>query len=312
MRPKTEKVNKLFLKFCGFSGKTISQVALSLNATARRNSGKDCNFQHIPHCHGEEEICVSTRYALFHSFMVCLSLTTLSCVSFMLTTFSRPQIAFEDQDTLLELLCSLLSPIGQYRSQHLQPSKGKRDKKRKRKEAEATDSHPMVPPAPELTSYVDAGLSAVTRSLENAAAKGRSLVITARSGNEAADEECDVLSYSVIFIARSGQPSILNSHLPQMVAVASATHPSKPPIRLVGLSRACEDRLSECLGIPRVSCIGIREDAPNSKALVDFARQHVPTIEVPWLEEAQKAEYKETKINTIQTTIGAKKQITRT
>jgi ribonuclease P/MRP protein subunit POP3 len=237
---------------------------------------------------------------------------SLSYVSFVLTVLSRPQIALEDQETLLELLCSLLSPIGHYRSRYIQPSKGKRDKKRKRKEAEATESHSILPPAPDLTSYVDVGLSAVTRSLESATAKGRGLALTANPGNYAADEECDLRYYSTIFIARSGQPSILNSHLPQMIAVASATHPSKVPIRLVGLSKACEDRLSECLGVPRVSCVGIREGAPNSKALVDFALQHVPMIEVPWLEEAQRAEYKETKINTSQTTIGAKKQTSRT
>lgn len=93
-----------------------------------------------------------------------------------------------------------------------------------------------------------------------------------------------------------------------MVAVASKSHPSRPPTRLVELPRACEVRLCESLGIPRVSCIGLCVDAPNSIPLVDFTRQHVAITEVPWLQEASNAEYRTTKINSTETVIGAKKK----
>lgn len=62
------------------------------------------------------------------------------------------------------------------------------------------------------------------------------------------------------------------------------------------------------LGIPRVSVIGIRNDAPNSKALVDFARQHVPLTEIPWLKEAPNANFQDTKINTINTFVGQRQK----
>ncbi|RYP57644.1 hypothetical protein DL769_009365 [Monosporascus sp. CRB-8-3] len=226
------------------------------------------------------------------------------------STVSWPQVVLEDQDTILELLCTLLAPLGQYRTQNVTASKGRRDKKRKRKESTTTSSQLPIPPAPELRSYVDVGLSTVTRRLQEATA--------ARDCAEAPSEERPTKEdsphcfYSVIFVARSGQPNVLNSHLPQMVAAASKAHPQQVPIRLVGLSKACEEHLSESLGIPRVSCIGLHENAPNSKPLVEFAREHVPVIKMQWLDEAGQAEHRQTKINAIETTIGAKKQTART
>lgn len=224
------------------------------------------------------------------------------------SAISWPNINLEDQDTILELLCNLLAPLGQYRSEHLTLSNGKRERKRKRKAPIAQPQHLPPPPVPELKLYVDVGLSAVTRYLQETASKEH-------SGKSNAEDKgvCQEppITYSAIFVTRSGQPNVLNGHLPQMVAVASKAHPMVAPTRLVGLSKACEDRLSECLGIPRVSCIGLREGAPSSKALVDFTRQHVPVIEVMWLDEARTTEHKETNINVIETFVGSKKQHNR-
>ncbi|KAI0015937.1 hypothetical protein F4780DRAFT_783717 [Xylariomycetidae sp. FL0641] len=213
---------------------------------------------------------------------------------------SWPGVDSDSQQTILELLCSLLAPIGKYRLAYVKPSQGKRAKKRKRREASESDKMPL-PPTPELLAHIDVGLPAVTRRLQDAISR------RSNSSTSKTTQPLDNL-YSVIVIARSGQPNAFNDHLPQMVAMASKSHPSHAPIRLVGLSKACEDRLSEALGIPRASCIAIYKDAPNSKALVDYARQHVPILEMPWFEEASQAEYQETKINTIETFVGSAKQ----
>ncbi|OTA94560.1 hypothetical protein M434DRAFT_394624 [Hypoxylon sp. CO27-5] len=196
---------------------------------------------------------------------------------------------------------SLLGSLGQYRSQYTQLSKGKRDKKRKRKAPTTACKDLSPPPVPELKSYVDVGLPAVTRHLQETASKAQSVESNLK-------DKQPTPSYSAIFVARSAYPNALNGHLPQMVAVYSKSHPEQMPIRLVGLSKSYEDRLSEALGIPRVSCIGLREQAPNSKALIEFVRQHVPVIEVQWLEEARQAEHRETNIKTIETSVGSKKQ----
>jgi ribonuclease P/MRP protein subunit POP3 len=92
-----------------------------------------------------------------------------------------------------------------------------------------------------------------------------------------------------------------------MVATAAQSQPAYRAVRLVGFSKACEDRLSAALGIPRVSSIGLREDAPQAKGLVDFVRERVPPIEVAWLKEAQSAKFLETKIDAVPTKIGNKK-----
>ncbi|KAI1326374.1 hypothetical protein F5Y16DRAFT_375091 [Xylariaceae sp. FL0255] len=223
------------------------------------------------------------------------------------STVAWPQISIQDQDTILELLCSLLIPLGNYRAQYSYPSKGNRARKRKRKhEADQQDVLP-VPPVPDLQSRVDIGLSSVTRGLQKMVADGNDTAKSPedeQSTNSTAAGPC----YSLIFVPRSAQPTTLSSHLPQMVAVASKAHPSRTPPRLVGFSKACEDRLSEALGIPRVSCIGLHDDALNAKPLVDFARAHVPIVEVPWLEEASRGEYRDTKIDRFNTVIGTKQK----
>ncbi|KAI0395297.1 hypothetical protein F5Y17DRAFT_423823 [Xylariaceae sp. FL0594] len=219
---------------------------------------------------------------------------------------SWPELQPRDQDTILQLLCGLLSPLGHYRSQHVKVSKGKRAKKRKQGENLAQDAAQPVPPAPELRSYIDIGLSSVSRCLQQAVSKTSTAEIQHKSPQPG--DSPPTRFYSVIFVARSGQPNALSSHLPQMVAVASKCQPSLPPIRLVELPKACESRLSDALGIPRVSCVGLCVDAPNSQSLVEFVQSHVPAIEVPWLSEAIRPEHRATKINTIETTIGARKK----
>lgn len=95
-----------------------------------------------------------------------------------------------------------------------------------------------------------------------------------------------------------------------MVALAAQSQPPDRAVRLVGLSKACEDRLSAALGIPRVSSIGLREDAPQAKGLVEYVREHVAPVEIVWLREVQAGRFLETKIDAVQTKIGLKKQRT--
>ncbi|KAI1808397.1 hypothetical protein F4811DRAFT_500706 [Daldinia bambusicola] len=222
---------------------------------------------------------------------------------------SWPSITLEDQETILELLCSLLAPLGQYRLEYVELSKGKRDKKRKRKITTTQSERIAPPPAPELNSYVDVGIVTVTRHLQELASQAQVKITS--SDDKPTTQDVAHRSYSAIFVDRSELPNVLNGHLPQAVAIASKAHPEKIPIRLVGFSKSCGERLSESLGIPRVFCIGILQGAPDSQALVEFTTKHVPIIEIQWVEEAKKAEYKATSINTIETFVGTKKQHSR-
>lgn len=113
--------------------------------------------------------------------------------------------------------------------------------------------------------------------------------------------------FSAILVARSNQPPVLNSHLPQLLNAASKAYPTKQSTRLVQLPKGSETRIAEALGLLRVSFLGILDDAPNSKALIDLIRDSVEEIETPWLDEAKKAEFLDTKIISIQTTVGTAK-----
>lgn len=164
-----------------------------------------------------------------------------------------------------------------------------------------------MPPSPEVASCVDVGLSNITRNLQLNASS--SALETEPKESQDASTPKPQVSYSVIFVSRSGPPSALISHLPQMVAVASKSQQLAEPTRLVGFSKACEERLSSCMGIPRVTSVGLRVgEMAQLKAVVDFVRERVSAVDVPWLEHATKGTYRETKINTIQAPIGKRRK----
>jgi len=186
--------------------------------------------------------------------------------------------------------------LGEYRRNHITPSRGKRSRAAQKEKPGGETAHPEKPPVPELSASVDVGLANVTRALEKSGTA---------SGGEVGDED---VVYSAVFVVRSGHPPAFSSHFPQMVAAASQRRPGRDAVRLVGFSKSCEERLGACIGIPRVSTVGLREGAPQSRALVDFIRARVPPVEVAWLDEAKDGKHLPTKINSAETTIGAKKQ----
>ncbi|KAL2271629.1 hypothetical protein VTJ83DRAFT_1000 [Remersonia thermophila] len=247
------------------------------------------------------------------------------------TAVEWPQISQEDQDAILELLCQLLSPIGNHRRSFLVPSKGKR---KRSKPADASNTgasavpDPSSPPAPELSAYVDVGLSQISRTLQAMSSTTHPTTTTtsssSSSSSSAASSEAaaaaaaaasgpnpnptpESLPYTIIFIARSNPSPAFHSHFPQLVALASRPRPPSAAVRLVGFSKACEGRLSEALGIPRASCIALREGAPQAKGLVEFVRDKVKPIEAGWVDEVKKAAFLETKIKAVPTKVGAKK-----
>lgn len=236
------------------------------------------------------------------------ALTSVLCLPFedssgQYSTRLRPWLTYS---------CSLLSPLGHHRRSFIAPSRGKRAKRRKRKGAEGDVAADAVPPAPELAKYVDLGLASISRSLEEirAASEADAAAESQPTGGERTSVVPPAEPYAVVFVSRSGQPSAFHSHFPQMVAVASKSVPSRQPIRLVGFSAACEDRLSAALGVPRVSSIGLREGAPQAKALIEFAREHVAPVDVSWFREVESGRFLGTKIKAVEVPIGAKKQRT--
>ena len=207
---------------------------------------------------------------------------------------------------------SLLSPLGVYRDTYLNPSKGKRQRaKRKHDELAQATPQTKTPPRPELAGYIDVGLSCISRQLELLSGRHENNPSSEKQpeSKSSSTNETPQQQYAVIFVSRSGLAPAFIAHFPQMVAAASSPNANEDSARLVGFSRSCQERLSSCLGIPRVSSVAIRTGAPQSKALVDFVRAHVPSIEVTWLEEALAADHLQTNINAVTTSIGPQKKV---
>lgn len=192
--------------------------------------------------------------------------------------------------------------MGQHR-QSTPSSKGKRSKKRKREVEEQATSREEVaaskPPTPHIAAFTDVGLSSITKHLQELVSK------SPEAGGDTTNH--DSQPYALIFVARSGQPPAFSSHFPQMVAVASKHSGKGEFIRLVGYSKHCSDRLSASLGIPRVSSVGVRLGAPRAQALTDYVREHVPPVKIPWLEDAESAEYRQSRISSEEKTVSQKK-----
>ena len=111
----------------------------------------------------------------------------------------------------------------------------------------------------------------------------------------------------MVFVTRGNQASTFNCHFPQMIGAASKHLSSDEQIRLVGFSKPCSERLSTCLGVPRVSSLAIIKDAPGARALHNFVMKTVAPVEASWLNGSADAQYLAPKINAIETTVGPKR-----
>lgn len=192
-----------------------------------------------------------------------------------------------DQESLTELLCNIISPIGLHRTNHSIPSKGKKDKKRKR--ALAIETLP-IPVPPTISSFVVVGLNNIVRRLASISHKSK-------PQSAVDDHHADISlgkenklnhrdgHFAAILVVSPFTPPIVNSMLPQLVFTASLAPPELHKTRLVQLPKGCEGRFCQALGVPRVSCIGILEGAPQMKSFMEFIRERVPEVKIPWLED---------------------------
>ncbi|OJD36090.1 rna-processing protein [Diplodia corticola] len=215
-----------------------------------------------------------------------------------------PQISTADHDIILEMLVNLLVPIGQHRSAHGTPSKGKRSRKRKRHGAlsEAATSAPPPPPPPDLIRHITVGINSTTRHLEQLAqAAGgaqsdqmdpsKQSHAVAPGETNAPPHPAKSLRHLSLIITLQPPSSITTSHLPLLTQTASHGLASSETALLVPLKPVSESKLATALGLPRVGVIGIMDDAPGVEPLIKYARERVPTTDVPWLREALGGHY---------------------
>ena len=237
-----------------------------------------------------------------------------SSVGFHLPLANDAHVRADDADS------SLLKPIGKHRLDFIQPSKGKRSKRKRsnhRSEDQKDSPHTKdralsqqnelnnAPLEPEVASFVTVGFNSVERALEAAChyrmTRSFSSTPAAPSGNRFPE-------MVAIFVDRVDQAHALYAHLPLLVSTSSFSLPLATKIRLVALPRGATGRLSAALHIPRASMIGLHSGAPNTAPLVDFVRKHVSTIEVPWLKRLQEGKYSPVEISTRQIVVSKKSE----
>ncbi|ORY15158.1 hypothetical protein BCR34DRAFT_612328 [Clohesyomyces aquaticus] len=237
------------------------------------------------------------------------------------TETTWPHISPEDQNVIIDLLCTIFTPIGDHRRTHRPPSKGKKSNKRKR----AASNEEPIPPPPPVSNHILIGMNTVTRHLSALAATSCPSTLLASISSPPAAKHQDGLHdlnppheppppnhsheppptpLSLLILPHpSPSSSLPHAHLPTLVHLASLTHPSpkkSEPTRLVPLSSASEARLAAALHLPRVGAIGILESAVGEgvgvDALVGYVREKVGRVECKWIEEAVGAEWKGVRI----------------
>jgi ribonuclease P/MRP protein subunit POP3 len=214
---------------------------------------------------------------------------------------------------------SLLEPIGRHRSTHTTASKGKRNKKRKRSKRDSPEKlllEPQSPSLPAVQNHVTVGLNSTTRYLESVlhTVATREPLASEAPDNDNPDKDFflshpDVLSQrnaelnednphhlAAIFMTEATANYLPYTHLPTLAALASARHPATPAIRIVQLKASAEAKICEALGLPRAGIVGVLEDAPGAGPLVEYVRDFVNAVEVPWTREVADGKWLGTKI----------------
>ncbi|KAF4313776.1 rna-processing protein [Botryosphaeria dothidea] len=209
------------------------------------------------------------------------------------TTVQWPQFTTADHDIMLEMLTNFLAPIGQHRSTHITPLKGKRSKKRKRHEAQGEAQPIKAPPRrPDLSRHITVGINSTTRHLEELAQGDAPRLVKQPHADETKAPRSPIsLPHLPLIFTLQPPSSITITHLPLLAQMASRELTSFASARIIPLKPSSEHRLTAALGLPRVGVVGIMEDAPGARPLIDLVRQKVSATYVPWLREVSDGRY---------------------
>ncbi|KAF2126068.1 hypothetical protein P153DRAFT_388818 [Dothidotthia symphoricarpi CBS 119687] len=200
-----------------------------------------------------------------------------------------PQISYDDQKIIIDLVCNLLTPLGDHRKTHIPPSRGK-SKKRKRATNPAETDPP--PPPPALKHHILIGLNSMTRHLEALASHtAPSAFRTEGQDTSTTDTSNPSITtprpLSLILLTTPHPPSSpSHAHIPTLLHLANQPPSKSPPTLLVPLPATADALLAAALHIPRVGALGIHAGAPGAAALEAFARERVAGTECAWVDEA--------------------------
>ncbi|THZ09746.1 hypothetical protein D6C95_01054 [Aureobasidium pullulans] len=200
---------------------------------------------------------------------------------------SIPELSKDKNEIILGLLSSLLEPIGRHRAAHTVKSSAKKSNKRKRTSEQDTD--PAVnpqPQEPEILKHLTVGLNSTSRHLEAEAAFSKFEQTSVPDKETKATEQATRKRMGVVFLTKP-KDNLVYAHLPLLCYASSGAEKEKSQhTRLVLLDPACERTIATAMGLPRAGVVGLFDDAPGAAPLLEYIRDNVALVEVPWLEQA--------------------------
>lgn len=107
-------------------------------------------------------------------------------------------------------------------------------------------------------------------------------------------------------MCKSALPVPIHQSIPLLVATASLRSEIDEQIRLINLS--CDDgaAISAAVGLPRVSVLGIDVEAPGAGSLIQYVRQQIEPVRVPWMRGSLSASYLPVGVNAEESVVGLK------
>jgi RNase P subunit Pop3 len=144
-----------------------------------------------------------------------------------------------------------------------------------------------------VAHYITVGFNDTMRHLQKLTQPAP--VASATGSSNEADLEMDM---ATTFVCTSTLPRLLISIIPPYLAAAFVRQPSRTQIRFVSLHAEAESLLANTLSQSRVGCVGLLEDAPGAKELVDLTRNIASSVDVSSLGKYTQVEYKSVCIKT--------------
>lgn len=197
---------------------------------------------------------------------------------------ARPAINQEDGTYIIELICSLLEPMGSFKQiQTSNPKSNRNDNTQLR---------------PDIADFLTIGFNKTNEALEQQARKFyHSMGVI--SDTSALEKETTNNGVWLVFVCKQDMKSqLLWSHFPALCAAASLAsetssttsteQKSRPKsVRLIQLPAGSCTRISNALGLDRVSVIGLRPGSSVASELENrILKNDIGLVEVPgWMNQ---------------------------
>lgn len=214
----------------------------------------------------------------------------------------RPVVSKETEAAVVELLLPLLRPIGDWRNAQVQTSKGRGRRKRRKTTTEPTEStlveeeHVLI-----VQQHLKVGFNSVMRSLEKQMEAVQPQAVSSSVPSSPPQ------NLAVIVVCRSVLPSPACDSLPLMVSSASSISTKTDAVRLVEITESGQMAIATAMRLPRVGMLGITNNMPSAQPFLQYIRDAFEPILVPSSTATPLPLYLPTKVKTVKTTIGVKK-----